>query len=69
MTKVIHVVIIDYPNALQSSVHGLKELLLLSNQIVIDNNLDMKFDVQVVKPNNELENVSQSDVVFDIDSK
>ncbi len=64
MTKVIHVVIIDYPNALQSSVHGLKELLLLSNQIVIDNNLDMKFDVQVVKPNNELENVSQSDVVI-----
>ena len=63
-TKVIHVVIIDYPNALQSSVHGLKELLLLSNQIVIDNNLDMKFDVQVVKPNKELESVSQSDVVI-----
>jgi len=64
MTKKIHIVIIDYPNALQSAVHGLKELLLLSNQIVIDNQLDMQFDVKVVKPNEELVGLSQSDVVI-----
>jgi len=64
MPKDIHIVIIDYPHALQSSVHGLKELFLLSNQIVKDNQLNMKFVVRVVKPGSELENVSQSDVVI-----
>jgi transcriptional regulator GlxA family with amidase domain len=64
MTKLIRVVIIDYPKALQSAVHGLQELFVLSNQIVIDNNLDMEFIVRVVKPNKELANVDQSDIVI-----
>jgi len=64
MTKIISVVIIDYPNALQSAVHGLKELLLISNQIVIDNQLDMKFNVSVVQPNRELASISQSDIII-----
>ena len=64
MTKTVYIIIIDYPNALQSAVHGLKEMLLLSNQIVIDNQLDMQFDIRVVQPNSELESVSQSDIVI-----
>jgi transcriptional regulator GlxA family with amidase domain len=64
MTKIIRIVIIDYPNALQSAVHGLKELLLLSNQIIMDNQLDMQFDVRIVQPHKECENIEQSDVII-----
>lgn len=64
MTKSICVIIIDYPNALQSAVHGLQELFLLANQIIKDNHLDMQFTVRVVKPNEELESVGQSDIVI-----
>lgn len=64
MPKLIRVVIIDYPNALQSAVYGLQELFMLSNQIVMDNNLDVEFVVNVVKPSKELENIDQSDIVI-----
>ncbi len=64
MTKPINVVIIDYPDALQSAVQGLKELFLLANQIVIDNQLDMQFIVSVVQPDSALSSINQSDIVI-----
>jgi transcriptional regulator GlxA family with amidase domain len=64
MTKSICVIIIDYPNALQSAVHGLQELFLLSNQIIRDSELDMQFTVLIVKPSEELVGVVQSDIVI-----
>ena len=64
MTKDIFVIIIDYPNALQSSVHGLKELFLISNRIIIENELDRQFIVRVVQPGRELDRVSQCDIVI-----
>jgi len=64
MTKSISVIIIDYPNALQSAVQGLKELFLIANQIVIENQLDMKFSVSLVQPDKKLDNIIQSDIVI-----
>jgi len=64
VTKSIRVVIIDYPNALQSAVHGLNELFLIANQIVRDDQLDIEFTVCIVKPDGALESASQSDIVI-----
>ena len=64
MTKNISVVIVDYPNALQSAVHGLKELFSIANQIVIDNQFDTQFTVHVVSADKELRYLSQKDIVI-----
>ncbi|MBL4822654.1 MAG: helix-turn-helix domain-containing protein [Colwellia sp.] len=64
MTKDIHIVIIDYPDALQSAVHGLKELFLLANKIVLANQLNEQFIVRVARPDEELANVGQTDIVI-----
>jgi len=64
MTKPIYVVIINYPNALQSAVQGLNELFLLANKIVIENQLDMQFNVDIVQPDSDLTNIGKSDLVI-----
>lgn len=64
MTKNIRVVIVDYPNALQSAVHGLKELFSIANQIVIEHQLDTEFTIHIAQSDKELDNVSQSDIVI-----
>ena len=64
MTKNIHVVIIDYPNALQSAVQGLKELFILTNKIVIQHQLDIQFSVDVVPPDKTSDHIIQSDIVI-----
>jgi transcriptional regulator GlxA family with amidase domain len=64
VTKNISVVIVDYPNALQSAVHGLKELFSIANQIVIDNRFDTQFTVHVVSANKELGYLSQRDIII-----
>lgn len=64
MTKNINVVIIDYPNALQSAVLGLKELFLIANNLIIENQLDMQFSVSIIQPNEKLESTIQYDIVI-----
>lgn len=64
MTKSINVVIIDYPNSLQSAVQGFKDLFFLTNKIVIENQLDMQFSVNIVQPDKKLDNVIQTDIVI-----
>lgn len=50
MTKHISIVIIDYPHALQSAVHGLNELFLMANNIIIEHEMAVEFHVKFVKP-------------------
>ncbi|WDD98337.1 GlxA family transcriptional regulator [Thalassomonas actiniarum] len=64
MTKNVHVVIIDYPNALQSAVQGLKELFLIANRIIAESQLDTRFAITVACPEKELGAVEQSDIVI-----
>jgi transcriptional regulator GlxA family with amidase domain len=64
MTKNISIVIIDYPNALQSAVLGLKELFLIANNLIIENQLDMQFSVSIIQPNEKLESTIQYDIVI-----
>ncbi|QUM81988.1 helix-turn-helix domain-containing protein [Moritella sp. 5] len=64
VTSSIRIVIIDYPNALQSAVHGLKELFLIANKIIIDSQFDMQFTVSVVQSDSELGRDRQSDIVI-----
>ncbi|WP_281559457.1 helix-turn-helix domain-containing protein [Thalassomonas sp. RHCl1] len=64
MTKNVHVVIIDYPNALQSAVQGLKELFLIANRIIAESQLDTRFAITVACPEKELGSVVQSDIVI-----
>ncbi|WP_392339621.1 hypothetical protein [Moritella marina] len=64
MTSPIRTVIIDYPNALQSAVQGLKELFLIANKIIIDSQFDMQFTVSVVQTDSEFGRHSQSDIVI-----
>lgn len=45
MTKSIQIVIVDYPNALQSAVLGLQELLMLANQVMQEHNFARVFEV------------------------
>jgi len=64
MTKTISVIIIDYPNALQSAVQGFKELFLIANMIIAENQLEIIFDVCIVQPNHEIKNITTSDLVI-----
>jgi len=64
MTKNIHIVIINYPNALQSAVQGLRELFLLANKIIAENQLDMQFTIELVQPDSALGDMPKSDVVI-----
>jgi len=64
MTKNIHIVIINYPNALQSAVQGLRELFLLANKIIAENQLDMQFTIELVQPDSALGDMTKSDVVI-----
>ena len=50
MTKQISIVIIDYPHAMQSAVHGLKELFIMANEIVSAQQMDVVFNVEIVVP-------------------
>ena len=42
MTKSLRIIIIDYPNALQSAVQGLKELFFIANQIIKEDGIVRK---------------------------
>ncbi len=64
MTNSIRVVIINYPNALQSAVHGLKELFLLANKIITENQLEMQFTIKLLQPESKLSAINQSDIVI-----
>jgi len=64
MTKNISIIIIDYPHALQSAVQGFNELFLIANKVILENELDMQFDVCIVQPNHELEHLAPSDLVI-----
>lgn len=64
MTKLINVLIIDYPNALQSAVHGLKELFLMANFIVDEHQLDVQFVVNVALPDDSLRGAIPTDIII-----
>jgi len=64
MTKDIRVLIINYPNALQSAVQGLKELLLLANQIIIENKLKTQFTIDIVQPSKQLKLTRKTDILI-----
>ena len=64
MTKNIQVIIIDYPNALQSAVFGLKELFLLANRIIIQNQLEIHFMIDIVQPEQGFSELSPSNIVI-----
>lgn len=64
MTKIIQVIIIDYPDALQSAVQGLKELFLIANKITIENQLAIQFTVDVARPDRKLEPEGGYDIVI-----
>lgn len=64
MTTKISIGIIDYPNALQSAVLGLKELFLIANNIIIENQLDKQFSVSIIQPNEKLNSTIQYDVII-----
>lgn len=46
----LSVIIIDYPNSLQSAVHGLKELFLLANDCLEQNGSSQLFAIKILKP-------------------
>lgn len=48
MTKVIQIQIIDYPDALQSAIFGLKELFLMANDILLKENYPVQFEVSLL---------------------
>ncbi|CAM2782450.1 GlxA family transcriptional regulator [Pseudoalteromonas distincta] len=64
MTKHVQIIIIDYPNALQSAVQGFKELFFLANRIVIESQLKVQFSVRVIQPDIDLDGMSQSDIII-----
>ncbi|AQS39330.1 transcriptional regulator containing an amidase domain and an AraC-type DNA-binding HTH domain [Shewanella psychrophila] len=64
MTKFIHIVIIDYPNALQSAVQGFRELFLLANKVIKDNQLEIQFTVKLIQPDKDLDGMSRHDIVI-----
>ena len=64
MTKSIHIAIINYPNALQSAVHGFRELFLLANQVIIENQVEIQFTVTIIQPETDLDGSSQNDIVI-----
>lgn len=64
MTKLIHVAIIDYPNALQSAVHGLKELLLMANKLAHEEQLEKQFVVNLVNPEQKSINAKQLNIII-----
>lgn len=64
MTKLIHIAIIDYPNALQSAVYGLKELFVMANKLVREAEIDKEFVVTFVSPEQKNINIEQLDIVI-----
>lgn len=64
MTKYIQITIIDYPNALQSAVQGLRELFFLANTIVIENQFEVEFCIKVIQPDINLDEMHKSDIVI-----
>ena len=64
MTNFIHIAIIDYPNALQSAVYGLKELFVMANKLVREEQLDKEFVVTFVNPEQKNINEKQIDIVI-----
>ena len=50
MTNQIHIALIDYPQALQSAVHGLTELFTMANKIANQQQLDSTFVIHLIQP-------------------
>lgn len=48
MTEYVKVVIIRYPNAMESAIQGFHELLSLANKIILEQGSDIKFAVEVL---------------------
>jgi transcriptional regulator GlxA family with amidase domain len=44
----MNIAIIDYPDALQSAVFGLREIFLLANQLCVEHQLLQKFNIDIV---------------------
>jgi transcriptional regulator GlxA family with amidase domain len=64
MTKKIQITIINYPNALQSAVQGFRELFLLANKIIIENQLEVQFSVKIIQPDKDIVGVLHDDIVI-----
>ena len=63
MTKKIQITIINNPNALQSAVQGFRELFLLANKIIIENQLEVQFSVKIIQPDKDIVGVLHDDIV------
>ncbi len=50
MTKTIRIALIDYPQALQSAVHGLAELFTMANKIAAAQGVNSAFSMTVIQP-------------------
>lgn len=44
----MNIAIIDYPDALQSAVFGLREIFALASQLCVEQQLSLKFDVDII---------------------
>ena len=64
MTKQISIVIIDYPHAMQSAVHGLKELFIMANNIITAEQIDVRFYVDIVTPDTIDQQQQVNDIVI-----
>lgn len=60
----LSVVIIDYPNSLQSAVHGLKELFLLANDCLEQNGSSQLFSIKILKPGDTSTQDDKSHIVI-----
>ena len=60
MTKHINIALINYPEALQSAVHGLSELFTMANKIANQQQLNSSFVIHLIQPNRL---ISQFDVI------
>ncbi len=64
MKDSIQVVIIDFPNAMQSAVLGLKELLILANQIISESDFDLIFNIDTVSITDIKQQSSQCEILI-----
>ncbi|MGB0835180.1 MAG: GlxA family transcriptional regulator [Psychrobium sp.] len=64
MTKQISIVIIDYPFAMQSAVHGLKELFVMANDIASSHQFDAQFTVNIATPDEIASTQDTGDVII-----
>lgn len=64
MTTCLRISIVDYPGALQSAVHGLKEIFLFANNIMAEEESELTFSVCIVQPDHLASSTHNGQVVI-----